>query len=593
MSNHDIIRRSMMDKQKSENPMSRLMELAGEQKKKYIAAIVLAVLGVGAGIVPYFAVAHMLIALIDGNRELSFYGICCLIAAAGYALKAVFSIWSASVSHTATFEVLKEIRKKLISKLSRLPMGVILDTPSGRLKNTIVDRVEGLETTLAHMIPEITANMLIPVILLIYLFTLDWRMALITLITLPLGMCFVMIMFRTYPAKYEGSIQASRQMNNAVVEYVNGIEVIKAFNQSAKSYKKYTDAVNYDASYFYNWMKSCQWPMSAYTAICPATLLTVLPLGFLFYAGGSLTVTDFITIIIVSLGIIGPILAASNYVDSVAALGTVVGEICDILDAGELIRPSEEVPLPDLSIQLQQVKFSYHAGQDEVLHGINLEIKPGTVTALVGPSGSGKSTIAKLIAGFWDADSGEITLGGQNLKQIPQKQLADKIAYVSQDNYLFDDTVRENIRMGRKDASDAEVEQAAKDAGCDAFIRNLENGYDTRVGGAGSHLSGGERQRIAIARAMLKAAPIVILDEATAYLDPENEAVLQDAVGKLVKGKTLIVIAHRLSTITNSDKIVVVQDGRIHAEGTHNELLAESPLYQEMWSAHIGVKDGE
>lgn len=542
-----------MEKRKSENPMTRLMGLAGKQKKKYIVSIILAILGVAAGIIPYFAVARMLVALIDGNNELSFYAGCCLVAAAGYLLKVIFSIWSTSVSHTATFEVLKEIRKKLLSKLSRLPMGVILDTPSGRLKNTIVDRVEGLETTLAHMIPEISANLLIPIILLIYLFVLDWRMALIALITLPLGMCFVMIMFRTYPEKYEGSIQASQQMNHAVVEYVNGIEVIKAFNQNAKSYKKYTDAVGYDASYFYNWMKSCQWPMSAYTAICPATLLTVLPLGFLFYASGSLTITDFITVIIVSLGIIGPILAASNYVDSVAALGTVVGEVCQVLDAEELIRPDKDVKIKDLTIQLNQVKFSYHASHEEILHGINLEIKPGTVTALVGPSGSGKSTIAKLIAGFWDVDGGDITLGGCSLKEIPQKQLAENIAYVSQDNYLFDDTVRENIRMGRKGAADEEVEKAAKEAGCDEFIRGLEKGYDTRVGGAGGHLSGGERQRIAIARAILKNAPIVILDEATAYLDPENEAVLQGAIGKLVAGKTLIVIAHRLSTITNSD----------------------------------------
>lgn len=582
-----------MDKKKSENPMSRLMELAGRQKQKYVLSVILAILGVAAGIVPYFAVARMLIALIDRNRELSFYGTYCLIAAVGYLLKVLFSIWSTSVSHTATFDVLKEIRMKLISKLSRLPMGVILDTPSGRLKNTIVDRVEGLETTLAHMIPEISANVLIPVILLIYLFTLDWRMALITLITLPVGMCFVMIMFRTYPAKYEGSIQASQKMNDAVVEYVNGIEVIKAFSQSAKSYKKYTDAVNYDASYFYNWMKSCQFPMSAYTAICPATLLTVLPLGFLFYAGGSLSIADFITVIIVSMGIIGPILAASNYVDSVAALGTVVGEICEILDTEELVRPTENIKLNDLTIRLNQVKFSYHTNNEEILHGIQLEIKPGTVTALVGPSGSGKSTIAKLIAGFWDVSDGEITLGGCSLKKIPQRQLAENVAYVSQDNYLFDDTVRENIRMGHMGATDAEVEEVAKNAGCDSFIRGLEKGYETYVGGAGGHLSGGERQRIAIARAMLKDAPIVILDEATAYLDPENEAVLQNALGKLVSGKTLIVIAHRLSTITNSDQIVVVNNGEIDAIGTHESLLAHSDLYQEMWSAHIGAKDGE
>lgn len=582
-----------MDKKKSENPLSRLMVLAGEQKKRYAVSIVLAVLGVAAGIIPYFAVARMLIALIDGTTELSFYAGCCLTAAAGYLFKVLLSIWSTSVSHTATFETLKEIRKKLISKLSRLPMGVILDTSSGRQKDIIVDRVEGLETTLAHMIPEISANMLIPVILLIYLFVLDWRMALVTLITLPLGMCFVMIMFRTYPAKYEGSVKASQQMNNAVVEYVNGIEVIKAFSQSTKSYQKYTDAVNYDAAYFYNWMKSCQWPMSAYTAICPSTLLTVLPVGFLFYAGGSLSTADFITVIIVSLGIIGPILSASNYMDSIAAMGTVVGEVCGILDGEELTRPTADAKLEDLTVNLHRVTFSYHAEKGEILHGITLEIRPGTVTALVGPSGSGKSTIAKLIAGFWDVGSGEITLGGCNLKSIPQKQLAEHIAYVSQDNYLFDDTVRENIRMGRKGATDAEVEQAAKDAGCDEFIRELECGYDTRVGSAGGHLSGGERQRIAIARAMLKNAPIVILDEATAYLDPENEAVLQAAIGKLVAGKTLIVIAHRLSTITNSDQIVLVKNGVIDAVGTHDELLAKSPLYQEMWSAHIGAKDGD
>lgn len=582
-----------MDKRKLENPLSRLMGLAGKQKKKYALSIVLAILGVAAGIIPYFAVARMLIALIGGTKEISFFVAYCLMAAAGYLLKVLFSIWSTSVSHTATFEVLKEIRKKLLSKLSRLPMGVILDTPSGRLKDTIVDRVEGLETTLAHMIPEISANMLIPVILLIYVFVLDWRMALVTLITLPLGMCFVMIMFRTYPAKYEGSVQASQQMNNAVVEYVNGIEVIKAFSQSAKSYQKYTDAVNYDASYFYNWMKSCQWPMSAYTAICPATLLTVLPIGFLFYAGGSLAMTDFITVIIISLGIIGPILAASNYMDSIAAMGTVVGEVCGILDKEELVRPMEEVELKDLTIEMNQVTFSYHADKKEILHGITLKIRPGTVTALVGPSGSGKSTIAKLIAGFWDVGGGEITLGGCDLKKIPQNQLADHIAYVSQDNYLFDDTVRENIRMGRKGATDAEVEQAARDAGCDEFIQELEQEYDTRVGSAGGHLSGGERQRIAIARAMLKNAPIVILDEATAYLDPENEAVLQTAIGKLVSGKTLIVIAHRLSTITDSDQIVVVKEGRIEDIGMHDELLHRSPLYQEMWNAHIGAKDGD
>ena len=573
--------------------MARLMALAGEQKKQYVRSIILAVIGVAAGMLPYFAVARMVIALLSGVAERAYYGRWCLIAAAGYLLKVLFSIWSTSVSHTATYKTLREIRKTLISKLSRLPMGDILDTPAGQLKDMIVDRVEGLETTLAHMVPEMTANLLIPICLLVYLFVLGWRMALVSLITLPVGMAFVSVMARTYPAKYEGSVQVSRQMTNAVVEYIGSIEVIKAFNQNAKSYQRYTDAVNADAAYFYNWMKSCQWPMSAYTAICPATLLTVLPIGFLFYANGSLSTPDFITVIVLSLGIIGPILAVSNYVDSLAILGTVMGDIGSLLDKPELVRPAKEVEFRDLTIELRDVTFSYAANGKEILHGVDLTIRPGSVTALVGPSGSGKSTIAKLIAGFWDVSGGSILLGGQELKNIPQRQLAGMIAYVSQDNYLFGDTIRENIRMGRRGATDTDVENVARAAGCHDFIMGLEHGYDTVVGGAGGHLSGGERQRIAIARAMLKDAPIVILDEATAYLDPENEAGVQSAIGRLVAGKTLIVIAHRLSTVTNSDQIVVVKDGRIEASGTHEELLACSKLYQQMWNAHIGAKDGE
>ena len=241
---------------------------------------------------------------------------------------------------------------------------------------------------------------------------------------------------------------------------------------------------------------------------------------------------------------------------------------------------------------MRNVSFGYHDDK-EILHGVNLSIPQNSMTALVGPSGSGKSTIAKLIAGFWDVKQGAITMGGHDLKDIPLEQLYDQVAFVSQDNYLFDDTVRENIRMGRRDATDAEVEAAAHAAGCDSFISGLEHGYDTVVGGSGAHLSGGERQRIAIARAMLKDAPIIVLDEATAYIDPENEAVIQRAVAKLVADKTVIVIAHRLSTITNADNIVVVCDGSIAAQGTHAQLLEQSALYREMWQAHMGAKDGD
>lgn len=582
-----------MENKNEQSTASSLLRFAGPYKGRYALSICLSVLGVASGLVPYYAAAQMLIGLIGTERSFSFYIFWGTVAAVGYLAKSTFAILSTSVSHTATFLALRDIRKQIVDKFSRMPMGTLLNTPSGQLKDTLVDRVEGLETPLAHLLPEMSANVLVPVFIVVYLFVLDWRMALISLITIPVGMVFMATILKTYPQQYEGSVKINQRMNNAVVEYVNGIEVIKAFNQSAASYGKYSDAVHENADYFYKWMKSCQWAMASYNAICPAVLITVLPAGVLFYAAGSITSANLITIIILSLGIVGPLIAASNFADSLGMVGTVVNEIAALLDGPELVRPTQPVSLDSQEIRLNDVSFSYNNDGDNAIQHIDLTIKPGTVTALVGPSGSGKSTITKLIAGFWDVGAGSITLGGKDLRTIPQKQLADQIAYVSQDNYLFDDTIREDIRMGRLSASDAEVEEVAKAAGCDAFIRRLENGYDTNVGGAGGHLSGGERQRIAIARAMLKNAPIIILDEATAYIDPENEAVVQQAVSKLVAGKTLIIIAHRLSTITDSDQIVVMKDGSISGIGTHDELLKTSELYREMWQAHIGAKDGE
>ena len=339
-------------------------------------------------------------------------------------------------------------------------------------------------------------------------------------------------------------------------------------------------------------MKSCQLPISISRAVSPTTLVTVLPVGWLLYQSGSLEMETFITTIILSLGIAGPLLAAMNFVDDLAKVGTTVGEVDAILASPEQDHGDASVALGQMDITLSHVSFGYHQGEEN-LHDVSLEIPAGSMTALVGPSGSGKSTIAKLIAGFWDAPDGRITLAGHDLREIPLAQLYDQVAFVAQDTYLFDDTVRENIRMGRPSASDVEVEQVAKLAGCDDFIRNLENGYDTRVGGGGAHLSGGERQRITIARAMLKDAPVVILDEATAYIDPENEAIIQQAVAQLVRGKTVIVVAHRLSTIVDADQICVVDKGCIVANGRHEALLDTCALYREMWLAHIGGKDGD
>lgn len=579
-----------MKEEKKESPIGVLWGWGKPYHGKFIGSIILAVLGVACQMVPYFCVAHIVTMMLSGEQNFSRYVTAGIIALCGYFGKVLFSCLSTTISHTATYYTLRDLRENITEKLARVPMGTILDTPSGQYKTTIVDRVEGMEPTFAHLIPEMTANVLVPIVIVVYLLILDWRMALLSLVTLVVGLVVMSAGLKNYPVKWEGAVKAGKQMTDAIVEYIGGIEVVKAFSQSAGSYKKYSDAVNYNANYYVDWMRENQKTMSAYNAILPSVLICVLPCGFSFWLSGSLELSTFLSIVIFSLGLVGPIIAAFTFTDDLAVLGTNVEEISQLLNAEELNHKETPIKLEDTGISLRSVSFSYD-GTTEVLHDVNLAIHPGTMTALVGPSGSGKSTVAKLIAGYWDVTSGSITLGGHELKDIPLSEIADQISYVSQDNYLFNRSIRENIRMGRPGATDAEVEQAAKQSGCDAFIRKLDNGYDTVVGSAGSHLSGGERQRIAIARAMLKNAPVVILDEATAYIDPENEALVQKAISTLTVGKTLIVIAHRLSTIVGADNIVVVKDGTIHAQGTHEKLLETCPLYRDMWQAHIGAKD--
>lgn len=569
--------------------LGRLMQFTTNCRGKINASVLLAVIGVAAGMVPYFAAAEIVIALFEGGRDTGFYVLWCGVALAGLISKVVLMNVSTALSHAAAFQTLKEIRLAIASKLTRVPMGYLLETPSGKLKNTTVDKVESLEVTLAHILPEMTSNILVPIFIVAYLFTLDWRMALASLATLPLGLLCFMLMTRGYAKRWGEYTRARNHMESTVVEYVNGIEVIKAFNQSANSYQKYTDAVKGNLHAVLDWLKDTQAYSSVGLAIWPSVLVTVLPVGCWLTLSGSLPAWVFITVMILSLGIVGPIIAAVYFTDPIAQLGTTLKEIYGVLDEPELVRPRDEKALKGTEIVLKDVTFAYK--DKPVLKGIDLTIEPDKVTALVGPSGSGKSTIAKLIAGFWDVKGGSISLGGANIRDIPSHQLMDNIAYVSQDNYLFDDTVRENIRMGKGTATDEEVERAAKACGCHDFIVELEKGYDTMVGSSGGQLSGGERQRVAIARAMLKNSPIIIFDEATAYTDPENEALVQSAVAKLVQGKTLIVIAHRLSTVIDSDKIVVVNDGNIVSTGTHDELLRKCDLYRNMWESHIGARD--
>ena len=587
-----------MSKQTESQPATRmsalpwLLQRAKNHKGGYLQSIFFAVCGVACQVAPYFVVADILRRLVAGERDLGVYLRLCAVMAGLWVLRVVFHSISTACSHKATFAVLGEIRKGCTDRLARMPLGDVLDQPSGALKSTLVERIDAIETTLAHIVPEFTANLLAPVAILICLFAADWRMALAALVTVPLGLACYMGMMVGYEANYQRTVRATRNLNDVAVEYIHGIEVIKVFGKAESSYARFVDAAREGAASYVDWMRRCNLFFTFGMCIMPCTLLSVLPVGAWLVMRGTLAPQVCIYCIILSLALITPLITCMSYTDDIGTMSAIVDEVRKVLEAPEMHRPEVAPAHPQgNALQLENVRFAYH--EKEVLHGVNMTIPEGSFTALVGPSGSGKSTIARLIAALWDVDDGRITLGGVDIKNIPLDEYNSHIAYVSQDNYLFNLSIRENIRLGSPGgtATDAEVEDAARRSGCHEFIMGLENGYDTVVGSAGGHLSGGERQRISIARAMLKNAPVVILDEATAYTDPENEALIQASVAKLVKGKTLIVIAHRLSTIKDADCIYVVKNGVIAEQGTHEALLAENGLYKEMWEAHISVKD--
>ena len=577
-------------KKKKRSVLSWVLEFAGRKRAYFGGSVVLAMLGVAASFVPYLIIAKIVEQLLAGNTDWDFYLKQVLLMGLFWLIRMTLHSVSTSLSHVATFTVLGGIRKQLCEKLSRIPLGSVLDDNSGTYKNIIVERVDSMETTLAHMVPEFTANLLLPIVMFAYLISIDWRLGLANLVGAGIGLICMAIMFAQSKGGFELSIEKTKKLNDTAVEYINGIEVIKAFGKTGSSYEKFVIAAREGADVFIDWMRRCIWAQSGTMSFLPATFLGVLPIGLLLVRSGSLSPVDYITGIILSAGLITPLVVAFSYTDDLLKMGAIFGEVTEILERDDMIRPKTMGEEPKGSdIVLKDVRFSYK--DKEVLHGINMEIKQGEVAAIVGPSGSGKSTVARLIDSLWDPDSGIITYGGEDIKRLPLDYYMGQISYVAQDNYLFDMSVMENIRLGKAGATDEDVINAAKATGCHEFILGLENGYDTIVGGAGGHLSGGERQRICIARAMLKDAPVVILDEATAYTDPENEALVQSSVAKLVQGRTLIVIAHRLSTIVDADKIFVINDGNVVASGTQAELLGSCELYKHMWEAHSVAKD--
>ena len=572
---------------KEPGAIRQLFAFVGKSNSKMRISILLAVLGEMFGIVPFLMVALLADELYRGTATIQRVLFFCGIAAICQLVKMLLTWRSSLMSHKISFTILKNIREAITDRMAKVPMGVMLETPTGTFKNLIVDNVAKLEDSMAHFMPELPSNIAAPLCSILLIFILDWRMGLASLITIPLGILFFAAMMRGYGPRMENYMRSANDMNSSLVEYVNGIQVIKAFNRSASSYGKYSKSVNYFHDSTMEWWSQCWFWNAAARAVLPSTLLGTLPVGAWLYMEGTLSLPVFLISLVVPLGFVAPLMKVSEAMEQVSMIKGNLEQVTAFLKTPELVRPSEPVSLGERTYQFEDVHFGYK--ETEVLHGISFQTRPGTMTAIVGPSGSGKSTIAKLMAGFWDVTSGSVRFGGQDIRQIPFEQLMGEISYVAQDNFLFDKSIRENIRMGNPAATDEEVEAAAKAANCHDFIMQLEQGYDTLAGDAGDRLSGGERQRITIARAMLKPSSVVILDEATAYADPENEALIQQAISKLVAGKTLIVVAHRLNTIRNADQILVVANGNIAGRGTQEELLRECPIYQKMWQDYAGT----
>jgi ATP-binding cassette subfamily B protein IrtA len=581
---------------KARNWLATVLSFAAECKLQITFSVFFACLSVAGGIVPYVGVYQILVLFFNGKptvNQILFWAAICL---AGYVAKLVFYAVSTVLAHISAYNILENMRLKIADKLMKAPLGAVLNQTVGKLKSVVVDRVETIELPLAHLIPEGFSELLLPIGVFAYLIMIDWRMAFAALITLPIAAVAYGIMLRTYNQKYADYMESSNHVNSVIVEYIEGIEVIKAFNQSAISYEKFAKAVQSFQEYTLDWFRSTWKHMTFGASVLPSTMLGAVPVGMYLYLKGSLSPAELTICLILSLGMVGSLTKFTVFLNDLKSIQFAVQDADEYLNLPELENVKEQKELSRFDIELRQVSFAYNAesdnenGKNSVLHDVNLKLPQGTFAALVGPSGGGKSTVARLIARFWDVGSGAIEIGGVNIKKLPLAQLADTVSFVTQDNFLFNCSLRENIRLGNPQASDAEVIQAAQAACCDEFIRKLDNGYDTTAGEAGRKLSGGEKQRIAIARAILKNAPIVILDEATAFTDPENEAKIQKSLVALTQGKTLLVIAHRLSTIKNADRIVVLEKGRVIKVGAHAELLKECRLYQDMWEAHIGAK---
>ena len=583
--------------------LNKVFEYAGSHKKTIHLASFIVLLSVIMGVVPFLFAYQIINPLILG-QNLEFTRLVILLAGIliCLVLQALLGGLGLNMSHKAAYNTLFGLRTSLQKKMENLPLGAIEEKGTGAIKKMFVDDIGSLEVLLAHSLPEGIANLIVPVMVYIAMFFVDWRLALMSLASIPLSIVAMMIMYSAGMKKMGPYYMASGKMNNTIIEYVNGMEVVKVFNKQTESYKRFSKDVGDYRDYALAWYKTA-WPwMALYSALLPCTIILTLPLGGYFAYMGYVSLSDLILVLCLSLSIGLPLLKALGFLPTMPQLNYKISALEDALNIEPLKQGENKFKGIDHTISYDNVTFGYQLskmgenGQPEtyiknVIHNVSFTAKVGEKTAIVGESGSGKSTLAKLLIHYYDVLEGSISIGGQNLQDMSLKALNKEISYVSQDQYLFNTSLLENIRIGNLSATDEEVIEAAKKAQCMEFLDKLPNGIYSLAGEAGKMLSGGERQRISLARAILKNAPIVVLDEATAYADPENEEKMEAAIRELVKGKTLIVIAHKLPAIVDADQILVMNHGRLVANGKHNDLLESSADYRKLWDATLFSKD--
>lgn len=583
--------------------LNKVFEYAGSHKKTIHLASFIMLLSVIMGVVPFLFAYQIINPLILG-QNLEFTRLVILLAGIliCLVLQALLGGLGLNMSHKAAYNTLFGLRTSLQKKMENLPLGAIEEKGTGAIKKMFVDDIGSLEVLLAHSLPEGIANLIVPVMVYIAMFFVDWRLALMSLASIPLSIVAMMIMYSAGMKKMGPYYMASGKMNNTIIEYVNGMEVVKVFNKQTESYQRFSKDVGDYRDYALAWYKTA-WPwMALYSALLPCTIILTLPLGGYFAYMGYVSLSDLILVLCLSLSIGLPLLKALGFLPTMPQLNYKISALEDALNIEPLKQGENRFKGIDHTISYDNVTFGYQLskmgenGQPEtyiknVIHNVSFTAKVGEKTAIVGESGSGKSTLAKLLIHYYDVLEGSISIGGQNLQDMSLKALNKEISYVSQDQYLFNTSLLENIRIGNLSATDEEVIEAAKKAQCMEFLDKLPNGIYSLAGEAGKMLSGGERQRISLARAILKNAPIVVLDEATAYADPENEEKMEAAIAELVKGKTLIVIAHKLPAIVDADQILVMNHGRLVANGKHKDLLESSAEYRKLWNATIFSKE--